>query len=646
MAVEKVKMMNVVARLSDIEDIILKILKSNRVNIVDSQIEIENNSFSFGIEDEKDLERNIELNYISNFERDLQKEDELKKAKELLKYFKYSTQELENSDLSKAYDDFYSFYNRVIEKEKRLSEITDRIKIISNIKGNYELYKNLDLDFGKLQSLKYFEARFGILDNDARFRLKSNYGNILATIIHTATIDNNAVYLCIYPKDVANEVDRILKSLNWQEVNLFGEYKGTALEIINKFAEEEAKLLKEKLELEQFKQEILKDEDRVKATIYKSLLIEKIEDIKRNLTKSNKYFYLSGFVGESDVDYMKKLLEGYEDIHISFKDQHSNKLRRPTKLKNSKIIRPFETLVKMYGIPGYDEVDPTLFFGITYMILFGAMFGDLGQGFVFLLVGIFLATKGQVFGDIIARLGIASMFFGLMYGSVFGNEHIIPAVFMRPFESINEALGVAVGFGIILITISFIIGFINKRNRNEEEELLFGKEGIAGFIVFVMMVNIAISLVLGIKLIPITLALIIIAFALITMIFKKPLTAILLKEKLVYEDGAVSYYIESVASLIEAVISILSNIISFIRVGAFAINHVGLYMAFETLGKMANNGAANIIILIIGNIIIMGLEGLIVFIQSLRLEYYEMFGKYYYSDGYEFKAQNLKLKEN
>ena len=80
----------------------------------------------------------------------------------------------------------------------------------------------------------------------------------------------------------------------------------------------------------------------------------------------------------------------------------------------------------------------------------------------------------------------------------------------------------------------------------------------------------------------------------------------------------------------------LSNTLSFIRVGAFALTHVGLFLAFETLAKMIGGGVGGIVVLILGNVLIIVLEGLIDFIQCLRLQFYELFSKYYTGDGEEF----------
>ena len=226
------------------------------------------------------------------------------------------------------------------------------------------------------------------------------------------------------------------------------------------------------------------------------------------------------------------------------------------------------------------------------------------------------------------------MFFGLMYGSVFGIEEIIPAIWFRPFENINDTLITAIYFGIILLTIAYGIGIYNRLKNGRPDEAFFAKEGVLGVLIFVAMINIGISVMGGSSPIPMNIAVGILVGSLIIMLLKRPILKLLFKVE--PEESASDYYIESSFGL-----STMSSIISFIRVGAFAINHVGLFLAFKTLGEMLGSRGGNIAVLIFGNILILALEGLIVFIQSLRLEYYEMFSKYYSGDGVVFKADKI-----
>lgn len=649
MAIEKMKMMNVVGDLSYMDSVIIDILRSKAVNIINAQLEIDSNAFTFNLESEENLEKTIELNYVSPFEKDSSKELIVKRAKELMNFFGFESIEDKYIDDQFEDFDFDKFYDDLKVKIDKLSDITKELKITEGIETNYDLFKNVKIDLSELTNLKYFNARFGILDKEARFRLKKNYGNILAMIFHTGTFEQNEVYLAIYPVEVSNEIDRVLKSLNWVDVDILRNHKGTAEEILASLKSEEENLRKEKKEIEDYRDNLVKtDEVRLKKILARMLLNEKIEEVKKSMARSNKYFYLSGWIGVSDEDKMKKDLSKYKGISVDFLSPEESEITPPTKLKNRNFFKPFELLIKMYGTPNYNELDPTAFLGITYMILFGAMFGDLGQGAVFFIGGLILSKKGNdAFGSLLRRLGLASMVFGLLYGSVFGSEDIIPAIWMRPFNNINKVLAISVGFGVVLLAIAYVFGFINKVRNGELEEAFFGKDGIAGFLIFLAMINLGISFLAKITIVPVNITLIIVVIALITMIFRSPLYQKLMKEKITYPNNDKSgYYIEGSFSLLETLISIMSNIISFIRVGAFAINHVGLFLAFQTLGSMIGNKPGNFIVLLIGNIIIIGLEGLIVFIQSLRLQYYELFSKYYTGDGYEFIPAKVKLKEN
>jgi len=128
-------------------------------------------------------------------------------------------------------------------------------------------------------------------------------------------------------------------------------------------------------------------------------------------------------------------------------------------------------------------------------------------------------------------------------------------------------------------------------------------------------------------------------------LFREPIANTIRHRKL-YDTTAGDYYVEAGFGLFEMLLGMLSNTLSFIRVGAFALTHVGLFMAFETLAKMVGGGFGGIIVLLIGNILIIVLEGLIDFIQCLRLQFYELFSKYYTGDGNEFMPLNTELQKD
>ena len=647
--IEKIKLMNVVGNLNYINNAILDILKSKSVNLINAKTDLEIDAFSEDLNNDENLQRNIELNYISSFDKDKEKYEDVEHAKELLKFFdieKLDDKYFEEVDLDLNFD---KFYQDLKEKINKLKEVNEKLSKLENIEKNYELFSNINVDLTELSRLEYFDVKFGILDKAGRYRIKKNYSNLLSVIFHVSSSGDDEIYMAIYPKDAANSMETILKSVNFREVDILKGGSGTLKETIENFEKEKKFLQDKKANILEYRDNLIKnDSESIKKILARTLVEENIENVKKYMLRSKNYFYLSAYIGVSDIDDMKKRLSKYKGLKVEFLDPKDLNLKPPTKLKNNFFFRPFEQLVQMYGIPSYDEVDPTVFFGISYMLLFGSMFGDLGQGLVFILLGFYLAkNKNKDFGELLKRMGLASSFFGIMYGSVFGNEKLLPAIWIRPFESIDQTLVYAIGFGLVLLVFSYIIGFINKIRIKEYEEALFSKEGLAGFVVFISMLDLGLNFMGGKGFLPNKIATIAMLMALLLMIFKRPIYQLLSGQKVAYEDSdATGYYIQGAFSLLEALLTILSNIISFIRVGAFAINHVGLFLAFKTVGQMTGSGFWNIVALIIGNIVIISLEGLIVFIQSLRLEYYEMFSKYFLGEGYEFKTEKIVLEEN
>lgn len=444
-------------------------------------------------------------------------------------------------------------------------------------------------------------------------------------------------YLLVYPEKVKKDVSRSINTLGFVD-NEIPENAN-----INSIDQEYKDVNKELLSINQQINEINRQYEDVMDNISYSLnYAQKSEELKTTMAQGDKYFYLSGWVPESEVNKFKALENKYDNTILNTKDVESISQSPPTRLKNNSLFRPFEFLVNMYGAPNYDEIDPTPFFAITYLLLYGLMFGDLGQGLVFIAIGLWLSKKNKIFGGLIKRIGISASIFGLMYGSFFGREDLIPALLIKPFDNIMTVLIASVAFGVSLMVISYLIGIYNKVSKQHNiEEGIFGKEGLAGLMMMLSFIIIVLNIV-NISPIPMPVGLVLLILSIVMMIFKQPIARKLEGKKRLYEQSKGDYYVESSFSIIEALLSVFSNLVSFTRVGAFAINHVGLYMAFEVMAKLAGGGIIGFIILVLGNALIIGLEGMIVFIQGLRLEFYEMFSKYYEGNGRLFKPIGKK----
>ncbi len=486
-----------------------------------------------------------------------------------------------------------------------------------------------------------------MLSYDNKIQIKKNYENISAIVLKVGDIPDSRedIYLIVYPKQFKDETKRLLKSLNWVDLGIPDDLIDMPGNLVAATDDKIDKIHKEVAELEKIVLTNLEKKTFILNKIYTRVKLEqKILSIKEEIVHGNNLFVLNAWVAKKD---RRRIEEKIGDITDKFvvivKDasELDKKIIPPTQLKNNCIFKPFETIVKLYGLPSYYEIDPTPFLGITFMLMFGIMFGDIGQGLVYFLAGVMLYKKSEVAGGVLTRLGLSSIVFGFVYGSLFGLEHEqlpwLPHIVGSPLSTVNimPVLIAGVVFGIAVLSVSYIIGIINALRRGDIEAGVFGKNGIAGYIFFMGFVGTLVSLVQIIQ-VPIWVPLGIMVLMLGVMILREPLTNMVTGNRPYIHGEVSSYFIESAFEGVETILGALSNGISFIRVGAFALNHAGLFMAFLVMSEMTDSLLLKIIILLLGNILILTLEGLVVFIQGLRLQYYEMFSKYFSGDGHAY----------
>jgi V/A-type H+-transporting ATPase subunit I len=293
--------------------------------------------------------------------------------------------------------------------------------------------------------------------------------------------------------------------------------------------------------------------------------------------------------------------------------------------------------IKMYGFPAYNEIDPTSFVAITYSLIFGIMFGDAGQGLCLVIGGALLYIfKKMNIAAIISLAGIFSTIFGFLYGSVFGFEDLIPALWLSPMHNVMTVLITAVGFGVFLIIIAMILNIINGIKEKNIGKVFFDTNGISGLLFYSLAITCVVLIYIGHPLPATILLIIFFGLPLLLIFFKEPLTHWVEKKAKIFPEHKGMFFVESTFELFEVLLSYVTNTISFLRVGAFALSHAAM-MGVVMLLAGAESGSPNILILVFGNIFVAAMEGLIVGIQVLRLEYYEMFSRFYRGTGKEFK---------
>ncbi len=326
----------------------------------------------------------------------------------------------------------------------------------------------------------------------------------------------------------------------------------------------------------------------------------------------------------------------------------------PVALKNPKGFGSFQDLVTTYARPRYDELDPTFLIAITFPLLFGAMFGDVAHGLMLALLGVLLLSKKvkalrslASLGGLVTICGLVATAFGFIYGSIFGIETILPAIWIHPMENILTILGTAVGAGIFLLTVGFIVNIFNAAMSRNWGRLIFDKNGLVGLVFYWSLLGFAAGAFISNFPIPKTVLIVAAAVSAFCIMFAEIFKHLVEGHRPLIEDGIGTYGIQAFFELFEAVIGMLSNTLSYVRLGAFAVAHAGLSSVIFIVGNLINpgHGVFYWIVVVFGNIGLVLFEGLIVGIQTMRLEYYEFFSKFYSGGGSNFEPLKLSASD-
>ena len=320
----------------------------------------------------------------------------------------------------------------------------------------------------------------------------------------------------------------------------------------------------------------------------------------------------------------------------------------PVLMKNHPLIRPFELLVQGFGWPRYKEIEPTVIVALSFLLMYGLMFGDVGQGMVLVLVGLGLRRWGKGrevrdIGFIVMAAGIAATLGGFLYGSFFGLEKL-PAL-LRPMEDIPTILAAPIALGVILISLGVVLNIINRFRAGDYLHGFIDRFGVVGIVFYWGAVGLGVRFaVLGRATKTWEIVLFIVVPLLI--LFFRELIFHWLSPKGESSEGGIAGLMHGGIDVMETLSSYLANTVSFARVGAFALAHAGLCVAVFSLEEIVRELPAGpiwaVLVLVFGNALIIGLEGLIVFIQCLRLEYYEFFGKFYGGSGKRYSPFRIR----
>ena len=490
------------------------------------------------------------------------------------------------------------------------------------------------VDWQELARLQYFKVRVGRIPSE-NYPALSAYSKDMETIL--IRLRSTGVYdylMYVMPAIRKVQVDGVFQAMEFERILLPEGSEGTPAEIIR---QTEADMAQTKITVRDMtaKLEVIARQNRQKLNDIRACLQvkSKLHDIAKYVAFNKDSFYLTGWLPQSAMKKIRPRMDKDPHLVLVIDSPRELALKPPTKLTNFFLFRPFETIVTMYGLPAYNELDPTPVVAIVYCLLMGIMFGDVGQGLIFFIVGAFAwFRKKSALGGVLMGGGFMATVFGFLYGSIFSYEGVLKPLFMNPMETanVNTMLMLGIGAGVILLILCMVLNIINGIKARDKGRIFFDRNGVAGFVFYTVIVAAVVSLLLKGRLwVPLGLLVLALAIPFLIIFFRHPLEHFIDKRKPVVPEG---FWVETLFEMVDMLLGFASNTISFVRISAFAINHVGLSMAVMILADMGT-GIGHVLIVVIGNALILVLEGMIVGIQGLRLVYYEMFSRFYRGDG-------------
>ncbi len=353
-------------------------------------------------------------------------------------------------------------------------------------------------------------------------------------------------------------------------------------------------------------------------------LIEALGDINRlewllthisSMPVTENFAWVTGWSSDTSGEQLKAALADAGINAILELPPPPRETRPPTVLKNPKWAEPFELFARMLGTPEENEADPSLLLAVLAPLLFGYMFGDVGHGLVLVIAGLLLQKRWPITRILIAN-GVAAMLFGFVFGSIFGREDLIPALWVHPIEHPLPVLLVPLAGGVVILLLGLVLNAMESWWRSEF--LRWAQVEAAVMVLYL---------------------------SLIASFFQPHVWLISIVALLWYfagsllqsEKGILQTVLMAAGALLESIFQLLVNTISFVRVGAFALAHGGLSLAFITLANTTDSLVAGFVIMLVGNLVVIMLEGLVVTIQTTRLILFEFFIRFLQCTGRMFR---------
>ena len=361
----------------------------------------------------------------------------LSKANEFVGYLPNA--ETVEPDTKLGLDDMFELVRKADEDYRTLQEKKEKLKQkIEEYRAKQQIvapFRPLECDLHRVLHYRYITYRFGRIAVEFYHKMQKYLMDDLKAIFVEGERDESYVYGVYFVSQAETQkVDAVFRSLHFERIELKGEFEGTPDTAYRVLENEIARVNLEIEDLDKQAGEMLAD--RAPQLVAAR---DRLEELSNNFDvrklaarmedKQEDYYILCGWMAEDDVDKFVEEVKEDDKVFVVVEDDHDAYFGEPpTKLENPKLFKPFEMFVSMYGLPAHNEMDPTMFVGLTYSFIFGVMFGDVGQGLLLMIGGglVYKFKKAPLAG-IIATAGVFSTIFGFLFGSIFGFEDVLPA---------------------------------------------------------------------------------------------------------------------------------------------------------------------------------------------------------------------------
>jgi len=520
--------------------------------------------------------------------------------------------------------------------EEDLRQLAERERMVDELEQALENFANLNVDLGRLQGEKRFlDLQIGVVPRANLQQLEEAAGLAEHVTFTFLMGEGHAHVVIVGPKgERETEIKAILNTAGFRPLTIPPELQDSPAKVRQDLLLQRQEILSERnrrrREMEDWAAGIKEELEHARKTL---ILAEPFVRIESAVRSSGYLSVITGWIPARELTRTRNAFAQSLPHPFLINSRDPSPDERPlvpTIMRRSALLTPFSNLVKQYGVPRYGEVDPTLFFALTFVVMFGMMFGDIGHGGTIVAVAWVARRKLRSFTPFVMAAGSAAVVFGFAYGSVFGFEELQHPLWIAPLSDPMLMLGVALGWGAAFLVAVTAVSIYNRLIDRNLGAALFESNGVASISLYIAMLCALYDLYTKGECGRVSLT-----------VATVSLLSLLAYRWHESSAPAAERFLMVLIATFETVTGYLSNTLSFLRVTAFSLNHVALAIAVLTLAETMS-APGQWITVILGNLFIIVLEGAIVTIQALRLEYFEGFSRFFAGDGLEFQPLALK----